>query len=86
MNVLCVLVVNLAVNTWGLAYFHLDNLPPEFGAAALNTSAPLTATTLGGVLVDIFTSKTTASSVFSTVGQSSVGTMNNTYFSLNYTL
>nr|KAG5709645.1 hypothetical protein BaRGS_001695 [Batillaria attramentaria] len=42
LNILGVLVVNLAINTWGMAYFQLQTLPPEFHAyhLSLNTTAP----------------------------------------------
>ncbi|KAK7482265.1 hypothetical protein BaRGS_00026508 [Batillaria attramentaria] len=42
LNMLGVLVVNLAINTWGMAYFQLQTLPPEFHAyhLSLNTTAP----------------------------------------------
>ncbi|CAC5416112.1 SLC13A2_3_5 [Mytilus coruscus] len=29
-NILCILVLNVAVNTWGMAYFNLNVVPPEF--------------------------------------------------------
>jgi CheY-specific phosphatase CheX len=29
-NILCIVVLNIAVNTWGMAYFNLDVVPPEF--------------------------------------------------------
>ncbi|KAK7089073.1 hypothetical protein V1264_024937 [Littorina saxatilis] len=45
LNVVCVLVVSLAANTWGMAYFKLDTLPPGFGAAVPNMTSM--ATTLG---------------------------------------
>ena len=29
-NILCIVVLNIAVNTWGMAYFNLNDVPPEF--------------------------------------------------------
>ncbi|XP_025086040.1 solute carrier family 13 member 3-like isoform X2 [Pomacea canaliculata] len=36
-NILCVLVVNMAANTWGMAYFRFDVLPVEMRAAVNNS-------------------------------------------------
>ena len=89
LKLLCVLVVNLAVNTWGTAYFGLHTLPSQFNsAAAPNVTTGASRPTTLGALLDISAWVTTAaSSVFdSPVAHSSSGLMNNTYSFLNDTL
>ncbi|KAI0241025.1 Solute carrier family 13 member 5 [Lamellibrachia satsuma] len=41
MNILCVVVVTIATNTWAMSYFELDKLPWETGAANNTSVAPV---------------------------------------------